>query len=416
MMNNGRPLTKKQTIRVLLATTILIWATQTLLKQWGFGAEIPSTQPMAAVESPERFVPVGALRPAGAMLEIRGDASVIGSEVRLRQICRWSDQDKGLFEPIGDLILARLSSGAPFKALSVDEIRSTLRDAGVNIAAINFTGSINCTVSRSDVQYDEKDGLAKWIEVNTPTTAPAAAPELASAVTPATHPDDASPVRTLRDLLVNDLAVQLNLPVDILQVDFRQQDLHLLNTSTPLFSFDIQPIRNRSLGAVSWNVTVSAGDGQQRRKVTISAQARAWQDQVVIMRPLTSRQIIRTEDLVKRRALVDQTTDDTLLAMDQIVGQQASRDLKPGTILTSKMIDPVTLVKVGQFVTITLDQGSVSIKTVARALEGGVYGQTIRVKNESTRDVYQVILTGPQTATMNLSTPIAPVASVGTQN
>ena len=31
-----------------------------------------------------------------------------------------------------------------------------------------------------------------------------------------------------------------------------------------------------------------------------------------------------------------------------------------------------------------------------RAMEGGSYGQTIRVKNEATGDVYQVVLTAPQ--------------------
>jgi flagella basal body P-ring formation protein FlgA len=54
-------------------------------------------------------------------------------------------------------------------------------------------------------------------------------------------------------------------------------------------------------------------------------------------------------------------------------------------------------------VTVSLSQGSVQIKTVAKALEAGTYGQTIRVKNETTRDTFQVILTGPQTATMNLN-------------
>ena len=35
------------------------------------------------------------------------------------------------------------------------------------------------------------------------------------------------------------------------------------------------------------------------------------------------------------------------------------------------------------------------------------------MKNEATREVFQVVLTGPQTGTMNLS---APVASVESQN
>ena len=50
----------------------------------------------------------------------------------------------------------------------------------------------------------------------------------------------------------------------------------------------------------------------------------------------------------------------------------------------------------GQYIAVTLDRGTVRIKSVGKALEGGSYGETIRVKNEATKDVYQVVLTGPQ--------------------
>jgi flagella basal body P-ring formation protein FlgA len=154
-----------------------------------------------------------------------------------------------------------------------------------------------------------------------------------------------------------------------------------------------------------WNVTITTDSGT--KKVSVSALARAWQDQAVVTKPLATRQVIRSEDVLSRRTLVDQISDDPLVTSDQVLGQQASRELKPGTVLTGRMLDPVQLVKVGQYVTVTLEQGTVRIKTVAKALEGGSFGQTIRVKNEATKDVFQVVLTGPQTATMNLATPVA---------
>jgi flagella basal body P-ring formation protein FlgA len=159
-----------------------------------------------------------------------------------------------------------------------------------------------------------------------------------------------------------------------------------------------------------WNVTISS-DGSGKKKISISAEARAWQDQLVVTKPMSVHQVIRAEDIIARRTLVNQLSDDEPLKADQAIGQQAARDLKPGTVLTGKLIDPVQLAKVGQFITVTLEQGTVKIKTVARALEGGSYGQTIRVKNEATREVFQVLLTGPQTGTMNLGAPVASAAS-----
>jgi flagella basal body P-ring formation protein FlgA len=402
MMNNGRPLTKRQTVRLLIVMTILAWATQTLMQQWGYGAELPATAPA------EKFVPSNSpgMASRGATLEIRSEATVIGAEVKLRQICRWSDRDKPMLEPIGDLVLVRLGQGAPFKAISAEQIRETLSGAGVNIAAIRFAGATTCTVSRSDVEYNEQDALQKWIE-----TREAATPQPQTAVvavepldTPATQPQ--SPLKTLRDTLVEDLATRLNLPAESLQVDFKAQDQKLLNIATPLFQFEVQPVRAKSLGQVMWDVVVRGGEAE-KRKATISADARAWQEQVVVSKPLAFRQIIRADDLIQRRTLVSQLTDDPLLQMHQIVDQQASRELRPGMIMTSKMVDAVQLVRTGQFVTVTLEQGTVKIKMVTRALESGVYGQTIKVKNEATKDILQVMLIGPQTATLNLGTPVA---------
>jgi flagella basal body P-ring formation protein FlgA len=208
---------------------------------------------------------------------------------------------------------------------------------------------------------------------------------------------------------MEDVATRLNLPADSLQIDFKAQDEKVLNISSPLFRYQIDPISVRTLGNVSWNVAIIGNDGSSK-KVTIAAEARAWQNQLLINKPLTAGQVIRPEDITKHRALVNMLPDDPLVTQDQVVGQQAGRELKSGTVLTARMIDPVQLVKTGQFVTITLDQGTVKIRTVARAMEAGSFGQTIRVKNEATNDVYQVVVTGPQAATMNLT---APVASAG---
>lgn len=402
MMNNGRPQSRKQTLCVAIALTILVWATQTLLKQWGYGQQLDQAEPA------ERFVPQASGVFGGcATLEVRSEATIIGSQVKLRQVCRWSERENAVFEPIGDLVLTRLSSGTPFQTISVEQIRRTLQDAGVNVAVINFAGPTSCTVARSDVEYDQTAALEQWIaarelaaaQQEKPSTQPLAVASKSDR--PATLPADNEPIRTLRDELIADLANRLGLPVDNLQVTFRNQDQNVLNISRPLFSYEIEPVRANALGKVIWNVTIRTDTGS--RKVTIAAEARAWQDQVVVAKPLAFRQVIRSEDVVQRRALVDQLSDDPLLSLDQAVGQQAARELKPGTVLTARMIDPVQLVRTGQFVTVTLEQGTVKIKTVARAMESGTYGQTIRVKNEATKDVFQVVLTGPQTATMNLS-------------
>jgi len=419
--NPNQRLSKRRTVAIMVALTILAWATQTLFHQWGYGAELGLVSP--APQGEEKFIaPNQPTR--GATIELRGEASVIGQEVKLKQVCRWADADAPTLAPLADLVLIRLEPKQPFKAIGVDQIKSTLREAGVNIAAINFTGAASCTVSRADVKYDERVALQQWIDARsgkqaeeTPTRAhPATQPSLdaiehsvrAIQASLKSDPGANRPgVRTLRDALVADVAQRLDLPPESLQVDFRAQDEKILNLTDAQFKFAIEPVRVRNLGNVEWAVTISAdantiddkNGGQQRVKV--NASARAWQDQVVLARPLAFKQIIRDEDLSEKRILVDVKSDDALVTRSQTVGQQAARELKSGTVLTARMIDPIQLVKTGQYVTISVTNGGVTVKTVAKALEPGSFGQTIKVKNETTKEQFDVTVTGAQTASLN---------------
>ena len=63
----------------------------------------------------------------------------------------------------------------------------------------------------------------------------------------------------------------------------------------------------------------------------------------------------------------------------------------------------------GQYVTITMSNGTVQIKTVAKALERGCFGQTVRVRNETTKEFFEVVMTGPQTARIGGDASVATV-------
>jgi flagella basal body P-ring formation protein FlgA len=465
---NGRPLSKKKQVQLMVALTILAWATQTLRHQWGFGADIamvapdaqqivpqpgdpadsttaasadaaPTTAPSEdaddAVAGKEAFVPGADRFAQGATLEMRSEATIIGSEIKLRQICRWSDDDKAVFAPVADFVIARIKPASPFRNISITELKSVLHDAGINLATINIVGASACTVSRSDTAYDEHTALQQWIDAkegdsrggNTPATQPDAGAQAgaqascqassqasswsdgasqgvsvstatAAAAVPAAATEEKQ-YHTLRDLLTQDLATRINLPVDQLQMNFRAEDEKVLALSEPSFQFQIDPVRVRNLGDVSWNVSVIAGG--ETHQVTINAEGRAWQQQLVLARPLDSRQVIQPDDVIERRTLVDSLPNDPLLTRDQLVNEQSAENLKPGTVMTARMVDALPLVRSGQFVTVTIQQGGVQIKTVATAMESGSYGQTIRVRNEETREIFEVTLTGPQEATMN---------------
>jgi flagella basal body P-ring formation protein FlgA len=383
-MMNGRPLSMTKKVKILIALTILAWATQTLFHQWGFGQEISP-----AAQATENFVPPSTLTAGAGTLELRSGATVYGAEIQPKQICRWSNADASGLAPIADLVIQRFDKGSGSRTISLDDVRGTLRDAGVNLAVIRFAGCVSCKVTRSDAAAPGRSDLQQWIAAKQP--APATQPTLLSNA-------DHGPLHTLRDRLLTDLSQRLNLPVDQLQVSFDPKDASLLNLSEPNFHFDIRGDQVRDLGDVSWNVTVVTDGGQQ--KVHVVGLARAWENQTVLAGPVAYRGVFRDENVTQRRVLIDRMDQDTVLDKSQIVGQEASRDLQTGMVMTARMVEAVPLAKTGQFITVTLNEGSVRITTVARAMESGSYGQTIKVKNDETKDTYDVTLVGPQTATM----------------
>ncbi len=349
-------------------------------------------------------------RASGASVELRQEATIMGQEIRFRQIVRYADADKDVFEPLADLIVARIGDKQAVRSIAIAELRNLLRDAGVNASMMNFVGSTTCTITRSDVQVAQGQTFEQLVATKSSEKNANNASEKSAVVfagspdtkaASASHPADIteSPVQTLQALLTADVASRLRLPIDSLQVTFRGEDDKLLRLSEPQFRFSIDPQRAGNLGEVSWQVTISSDSGST--KSFIQARAQAWQNQLVVNRPLATKQLITDGDLVDRRTLVDRMTDDPLLTREQVVGQQAARELKAGTVMTGRLVDAVQLVRPGQFVTIEHSTGAVRVKIVARAIDGGCYGQSIRVKNETTREIIRVTVVGPQQASIN---------------
>src|SRR5436305_1142117 len=147
-----RPAKMRKVVQLMVIITILAWATQVLFHQWGFGAEIAAQ---------EKFV---ARNGMAGTLELRAEATVIGRDVKLKQVCRWSEQQARVFEPIADLVVLHLETERPYRSISMDELKDLVAGAGVNVAPICFTGATTCTVARSDVQVDERKALQAWID------------------------------------------------------------------------------------------------------------------------------------------------------------------------------------------------------------------------------------------------------------
>ena len=188
-------------------------------------------------------------------------------------------------------------------------------------------------------------------------------------------------------------------PVESLQVRFNPQDEKLLALSDPQFKFNIDGRRARNLGDVSWEVTVITNGGS--KKVSVIADA-AWQAAGAHRQApgVQADHPRRRPDRPPRPWWTGSSMNPRPPARRSSARWRAASSRRDRRWTPRLRVDPVPLVQTGQLVTITAAQGSVPIKTVARAMEPGTFGQTVRVRNEATRDIYEVTLTGPQEGRM----------------
>lgn len=352
--------------------------------------------PAAAVEAPAgvKFVPFAEARPV--TVELRSEARVQGPEVRLRQVARWTEAEDGMLAGAGEVIVARFSGGDTTLSIDAAGIRTTLESAGLNAGALHFSGAASCRVTRSDprlpgILEQAATAAAARIARQMP-----ACPQTRRSGSGGSTPVDPPPqtTRTLREILIEELAGRFNIPAEALDVRFSSADQHLVNLCEPLFRFEVEPRRQRNLGDITWDVTIISDGGQ--KKATVTASVRAWQTQLVAARPIAFRQVLREEDIIERRVLVDRLGDEMPLERQQAVGQQAARDISAGAVITSRMIEAPQMVRVGELITVLVSVGKVQLKWVAEARENGARGQTIRVRKPHTREEFSVVVTGPQ--------------------
>ncbi|RYG63871.1 hypothetical protein EON77_20425, partial [bacterium] len=171
--------------------------------------------PAARPAAREAYATTGDQRLRIAAIEVRAEATVNDPNVTLRQVCRWSESDANAFEGFADLIVARLGTRG-FATITIETLRSTLRDAGLPPSRVNIVGATSCTVSRSDVAVDEGAALQAW----------SGEPARHEIVTAPSAPE-AADGEDLKSKLIADVAQRLKLPVDTLQIDFRPEDKRL---------------------------------------------------------------------------------------------------------------------------------------------------------------------------------------------
>jgi len=323
---------------------------------------------------------------AGAQgIRLWASATVVEPTITLADVADLDGLTRPQAETLSQVVIGQAPRPGGQCTIHFDELRQSLRGAGVSLATLRLSGAARCVVRRA--------APLGPIEPETPLSGPTTQPADGEAS------DAAARVGTLhaavRDYVRQDLA---SVGGEV-RVRFSRPTRGLLGLAAPAYRFEVRRRSDRQCGLVSFEVDVIPNhpDGN-RQRVELVAEVSVGKSVVVARRAINRGATIGSRDVTTTMRWFDRLEQIGLCDLAAAVGQQAGRFVPAGEMLRSRDVRPVPLVRRGELVTVYSRSGKMVIKTVARALGEATFGQPVEVRNESSGQQYVVQVTGPQTA------------------
>jgi flagella basal body P-ring formation protein FlgA len=113
-------------------------------------------------------------------------------------------------------------------------------------------------------------------------------------------------------------------------------------------------------------------------------------------RSLAAGEIVQPQDLVW--AKVAAAPADAPSDADQVIGLAARRPLRSGAVAALRDVSAPQVVKAGDLVTVTFEDGGVSLALQGKAMAAGALGESVTVQNTNSKKTIQAVITGPDQA------------------
>ena len=301
---------------------------------------------------PEAVVPSARVRLAD-LASVKGFDQVDGQRVLQIQVC------------------AAPEPGAS-RSIRVAQIRNALVRARVNLAAVCLVGAAECRIYR---------------------------PQMPDPVRPSHAPGKDSPgepqkvTRSLAEAVRQFFSKRLAHLGGRVEVTFSKVSRSVLQLTGENMTFKVHPRGKALLGLVAINVDVLEA-GYVVKTVPILAEAAVFQRVLIARRAINRSAVIGSDDVTLAERCFGRSDRLGLTDAAAVVGQQARRYIPRGDMIHAKDMKPRPLVRRGDYVTVWLRRAGFVIKSPAKALQDGTYGQQIEVRSEPGGEVYPAVVTG----------------------
>lgn len=358
----------------------------------------------------------GEVRPAS--LRVLSDAVVATGDVTIGDVCAVDAQDAITHDEITALRLADAPQPGGSRILHADAIRSALRAADWNVAAITIHGSAQCTVRRpASLNDDDAATMSPSTDPRRPRQSPPARttdretrqirPNNASDASTgvrirgpqvARRADRSPETHTLRDAIEAHFADLHKRYGGRVELAFDRTSEQSLALSGPRYSFEVRHTRGDAIGLTSIDVRLLE-DGRHAQTIPMAVDVALRLPVVVATGPINQNATITRGDVDTVEMTFRRLDRTGLRDPRDVIGRRAKRFVEAGAIIDPADLEQVPLVTRGQLVTLISQVGSARIVASGKALEDGLPGQLIRVRSADNRRIeFDAVVTGPGTA------------------
>ena len=124
-------------------------------------------------------------------------------------------------------------------------------------------------------------------------------------------------------------------------------------------------------------------------------------------RSLAVGELVQPQDLVWTK--VAAAPADAPSDADQVIGLAARRPLRSGAVAALRDVSAPQVVKAGDLVTVSYEDGGISLVLQGKALAAGAMGEPLAVQNTNSKKTIQAVITGPDQAALGPGVVKSPV-------